>query len=66
MLGDTETTVTVMSTVLSSVGSVVTAAVGWLGDFADVIAENDIILLLAVAIPLVGLGIGLLKRMISL
>ena len=54
-----------MSEVLTSVSSVVTAAIGWIGDFVDVIASTPL-LLLFVTIPLVGLGIGLLRRLISI
>lgn len=55
-----------LATVLTAIGSVVTSAVTWLEAYAESIAGNDIMLLLVVAVPLVGLGVGLLKRMISL
>lgn len=53
-----------MSAIITSVGSVVTAAVGWVGQFVTVVEDNPIILLFTV-LPLVGLGIGLLKRLLS-
>lgn len=56
---------TTISTVLTAIGSVVTQAVTWAGDVVDFIAENPLIMVF-VSIPLVGLGIGMVKRMISL
>lgn len=56
-----------MSTILTAVGSVVTAAISWMGSFLSVItAEGNEILLLFIIIPVVGLGIGLLQRLINL
>lgn len=60
----TTTTVTVAS-LLTGVGSVVTAAVGWVGDFAGAIADNPILLLGVVSVPLCGIGVGLIKRLLS-
>ena len=57
-------TVTV-STILTSVGEIVTAAIGWVEDVVSVVVSQPLILLF-VCIPLVGLGIGILRRMISL
>lgn len=59
--------VTGMSAILSTVGSVVTASIGWLSDFCGALTTsgNEILLLFAV-IPCVGLGVGLLKRLINL
>lgn len=56
-----------MANILSTVGDVVTSAISWIGDYASLItAEGNEIMLLFVLLPLVGLGIGLLKRMVSL
>ena len=54
---------TIMS-VLEPVGDIFTAAVGWVGDVADAIVSQPILLCFAV-LPLVGLGVGLFKRLIS-
>lgn len=54
-----------MSALITATTSVVTAAIGWMGDFADAIAANDILVLGVVAVPLVGLGAGLLGRMLK-
>lgn len=53
-----------MSALITATTSVVTAAIGWMGDFADAIAANDILVLGVVAVPLVGLGAGLLGRLL--
>lgn len=59
--------VSAMSSILTTVGEVVTSAISWIGDYASLItAEGNEIMLLFVLLPLVGLGIGLLKRMVSL
>lgn len=55
-----------MSAILTNVSSVVTAAIGWMGDFVTAItATGNEVLLLFVIVPLVGLGVGLLRRLIN-
>lgn len=51
-----------METILSTVTSIVTAAVGWVGSFVTLITENPILLVFCL-LPFVGLGIGLLSRL---
>ena len=53
-----------MSTILSTVGDIFTAAIDWVGDVGTTITSTPI-LLLFVVIPLVGLGVGLFKRLIN-
>ena len=54
-----------MAAILTSIGLLVTAAVGWMGNFlATITATGNEILLLFVLLPIVGLGVGLVKRMI--
>lgn len=54
-----------MATLLTSAGSIVTAAIGWMADFlATIMAPGNEILLLFTLLPLVGLGVGLTKRML--
>lgn len=55
-----------METVISNIGTFLTAAVGWMGDVAAFVVSEPIILLLAVVVPLSGWAIGGLKRLISL
>lgn len=54
-----------MADILSAVGSVVTAAVGWIGSFVTVITSNPI-LLIGVIVGFVGLGVGLIKRLMRI
>lgn len=58
------TTVT-MATLIAAVGDVFTAAIGWVGTVAGTIAEEPILLLACVGIPLCGLGVGMFKRLLS-
>ena len=56
-----------MAAILTSVSSVVTSAIEWMGDFLGVItASGNEILLLFVILPIVGLGIGLLQRLFNI
>lgn len=48
--------------ILAAITSIITAALGWVGDVVDVIEANPI-LLFAVLIPFVGIGISLLRRL---
>jgi hypothetical protein len=52
-----------LATIIEAVSSVVTAAAGWAGDFGQMIVSTPI-LLLFVSIPIVGLGVGLFKRLL--
>lgn len=65
MLGPVLASATTVSTVLTDVGTVVTQAMQWAGSVVTFISENPLIMVF-VALPLVGLGIGLIRRMISL
>lgn len=54
-----------ITTIINAVGSLVTGAVSWLGSYVGTITAsgNEVLLLMVVAVPLVGLGVGLLKRL---
>lgn len=54
-----------MSTLLTSVTTVFTSAVGWVSTVASTIASTDVLLLFCVAVPLCGLGVGMFKRLLS-
>lgn len=56
---------TAIEVILTSVSSVVSSAVTWMGSFLSTITSNPL-LLLFVIIPFVGLGVGLIRRMIRL
>lgn len=54
-----------MADIISAVTSLVTASVGWVNSFVGVIT-NQPLLLLFVIVGFVGLGVGLIKRLIRL
>lgn len=54
-----------IGSLMTSVGEVFTAAIGWVGSVAATIAEEPILLLACVGIPLCGLGVGMFKRLLS-
>lgn len=53
-----------MESIISTVSAVVTAAAGWVGTFVDTVTAEPLLLMFAV-IPVVGLGVGLLRRLLS-
>lgn len=54
-----------MEALISSVTEIFTAAVGWAGTVGNTIV-NTPILLMFVVLPLVGLGIGIFKRLLHM
>lgn len=60
-----ETAAVTISSLLTNVGSVFTSVIGWVGTVASTIADQPILLLACVGIPLCGLGIGMFKRLLS-
>ena len=56
-----------MSTILTNVGLVFTAAIGWVSDVVETITAsgNELLLIFAI-IPLIGLGVGLTKRLMNM
>lgn len=56
-----------MTSLLSQITAVVTAAIGWIGQFVTTItAEGHEILLVGVIFSFVGLGVGLISRLMKL
>lgn len=53
-----------MAELISSVGDIFTAAIGWVGDVASAVTSNPILLIFCI-LPLVGLGIGMFTRLIN-
>ena len=53
-----------VASLLTSIGSVFTSAIGWVGNVASTIAGQPILLLACVGIPMCGLGVGLFKRLL--
>lgn len=54
-----------MTDFTTAVTSLVTAAIGWIGQFVTVITSNPL-LLAFVVVSFVGLGVGLIRRIIRL
>lgn len=53
-----------IAAILASIGQVVTACVTWIGSYMGAItASGNELLLVFFALPLVGLGIGAIKRL---
>lgn len=55
---------TVIETLMSATTTVVTNAISWMGDFASAVASDTVLTLAVIAIPCVGLGVGLLGRLL--
>lgn len=56
-----------MSTILTTITSIVTSAVSWIGSYVGVVtAQGNEFLMLFLLVPMVGLGIGLFKRLLRL
>ena len=53
-----------MSALITAVTSYVTAAIGWMGQYATAITSNDLLVLGVVAVPLVGVGATLIGKML--
>ena len=55
-----------MTNVITAISAVVTATVGWIGDYMGAItAQGNELLMVFFALPLVGLGIGAIKRLVG-
>lgn len=59
------TSTTTVSAILTDASALVTSAITWVGQFATAITSNPIILLFVI-VAFVGLGVGLIRRMIRL
>lgn len=57
-----ETTITI-ATIVGNVTTLVTEAIKWVGSFVGVITSNPL-LLMFVIVAFVGLGVGLIKRLV--
>lgn len=58
-----EPTAVTIATILSNVSSLVTEAIKWVGSFVGAITSNPL-LLMFVIVAFVGLGVGLIKRLL--
>ena len=55
--------VTAMEGLISNITSLVTAAIGWISSYVTSIAGSPLLLIFVIT-PFVGLGIGLIRRII--
>lgn len=53
-----------IATLMSNAGEIVTAGLGWIGNVVMTVTGNPLILLFVI-LPLVGLGVGLFRRLIN-
>lgn len=53
-----------MEAILTSVTTIFTSAIGWVGTVATTITSTPLLLIFCV-IPLVGLGVGLFRRLLN-
>lgn len=61
-----EKEVFLLASAITAITAVVTATVGWITSYMGAItAEGNELLLIFFALPLVGLGIGAIKRLVS-
>lgn len=58
-----EPTAVTIATILTNVSSLVTEAVKWVGSFVGAITSNPLILMFVI-VAFVGLGVGLIKRLV--
>lgn len=54
-----------LAAIISDIGSLVTGSVSWIGSFVGAITSNPLILMFVI-VGFVGLGVGLIKRLIRL
>ena len=54
-----------VSDVVTDVGTIVTGAIKWIGEYVGAITTNKLILAFVI-VAFVGLGVGLIRRMIRL
>lgn len=52
------------SAIVADVGSIVTSSISWISSFVSALTSHPLLFLVAL-IPVVGLGVGLLKRLFS-
>lgn len=55
-----------LESILTSVGTFFTQAIGWMGTALDTVVESPVLLIMVVCMPVAGIAIGYLKRLIRL
>lgn len=55
-----------MASVIAAVTQLVTGAISWTTSYLTLITGNDVLILFCIALPLVGLGIGVIRRLVRI
>ncbi|MCI9263997.1 MAG: hypothetical protein HFF06_05430 [Oscillospiraceae bacterium] len=53
-----------MDALLTAVGDVFTAVIGWAGTVGTTVVNTPVLLLMCVGVPLCGLGVGFFTRLL--
>lgn len=53
-----------MADLLTSIGTVFTQVISWAGTVGTTIVDTPVLLLYCVAVPLVGIGVGMFARLL--
>lgn len=62
MILKTEATVMTLKDLMGNVGEMFTEAIGWVGEVGDTIVNNPLLLFLFL-LPVIGIAIGIFKRL---
>lgn len=54
-----------IANIIETVSTLVTGAIGWMTDFLGAITSSPVLTIFCIAVPLVGLGVGLLGRLLG-
>lgn len=54
-----------MAEILGNVTTLVTSAISWMTSYLTAITSNPVLTLFVIVLPLVGLGIGIIQRLLS-
>lgn len=55
-----------MASIITAIGDLVTGAITWTTSYLTLITGNDVLVLFCIALPLVGLGIGVIRRLVRI
>lgn len=55
-----------MATIISAITSLVQGAITWTTSYLTLISGNDVLVLFCIALPLVGLGLGVIRRLVRI
>lgn len=55
-----------MANLWAMISTLVAMVIEWAGDYLTLITSNEVLMLYCIAIPLVGIGIGVIKRLVRI